>query len=53
MRKYLIFYWRETGDDCDWFKKVVEAPNIDLALALFRDRNRLVRIDSISLVKNG
>ena len=31
MKKYLIFYWRETGDDNDWFERIVEAPNIETA----------------------
>jgi hypothetical protein len=50
MRKYLIFYWKETGDDCDWHERIVEAPNIETALALFKDRNPFVKVDSIELV---
>lgn len=50
MKKYLIFYWRETGDDNDWFERIVEAPNIETALVLFKDRNPLVKVDSIELI---
>jgi hypothetical protein len=50
MKKYLIFYWRETGDDNDWFERIVEAPNIETALALFKDRNPLVKVESIELI---
>jgi hypothetical protein len=52
MRKYKIFYWVETGDDCDWFEKIIEAHTIDDALAKFRDKNRLQRVDSIALIPN-
>jgi hypothetical protein len=50
MRKYLVFYWRETGDDKDWFEKEIQADSIDEALIEFRKRNPLVKVDSISLI---
>lgn len=50
MRKYLVFYWRETGDDKDWFEKIVEANSFDEALTKFRERNPLSKIDSIELI---
>ena len=50
MKKYLIFYWKETGDDCNWFERVVEANSIDDALTSFRATNPLVKVDSIELL---
>ena len=50
MRKYLVFYWRETGDDKDWFEKEIQADSIDEALVEFRKRNPLSKIDSIELI---
>jgi hypothetical protein len=50
MRKYLVFYWRETGDDKDWFEKEIQADSIDEALIEFRKRNPLSKIDSIELI---
>jgi hypothetical protein len=50
MRKYLVFYWRETGDDKDWFEKIIQADSIDEALIEFRKRNPLSKIDSIELI---
>ena len=51
MRNYLIFYWKETGDDCDWFEKIVEAPSLDKALSIFRTKNPFVKIESILWLK--
>lgn len=50
MRKYLVFYWKETGDDCDWFERIVEASSLDEAISKFRKLNPLVKIDSIELI---
>lgn len=50
MKKYLIFYWRETGDDKDWFEKIIQADSIDEALIEFRKRNPFSKIDSIELI---
>lgn len=50
MKKYLVFYWRETGDDKDWFEKIVEANSFDEALVKFRERNPLSKVDSIELI---
>jgi len=50
MKKYLVFYWRETGDDKDWFEKEIQANSIDEALTEFRKRNPLSKIDSIELI---
>lgn len=50
MKKYLVFYWRETGDDKDWFEKIVEANSFDDALSQFRKTNPLSKIDSIELI---
>ena len=50
MRKYLVFYWKETGDDCDWFERIVEANSLDEAISKFRKLNPLVKIESIELI---
>lgn len=50
MKKYLVFYWIETGDENDWFERIVEAPNIETALALFKERSPLGKVDSIELI---
>jgi len=50
MKKYLVFYWRETGDDKDWFEKTIQADSIDEALMEFRKRNPFSKIDSIELI---
>lgn len=50
MRQYLVLYWRETGDEKDFFEFRVHAESIDEALAKFRDRHPLSNVDKIELV---
>jgi hypothetical protein len=46
-RKFVFFYWIETGDERDWFEKDVFSDTIDDALKKFRETNPLNKIDSI------
>lgn len=47
MKKFRVFYWRETGDDCIDCEMDIEAFNFDEAYKKFREQKRLVKIREI------
>lgn len=47
MKKYRVYYWRETGDDCIDCEKIIEAYSFDVALKRFRADNPFVKIREI------
>jgi hypothetical protein len=47
MKKFKVFYWRETGDDCIDCEKEIEAASFDEAFERFRHNNPFVKIREI------
>lgn len=47
MKKFRIYYWRETGDDCIDCEKEMLADSFDECYKAFRDNHRLVKIREI------
>lgn len=47
MKKFKIYYWRETGDDCIDCEKEIEAASFDEAFERFRHNNPFVKIREI------
>lgn len=46
-KRFVFFYWQETGDNKDWYEKDIFSNTIDNALTEFRETNPLDKIDSI------
>lgn len=47
MKKYRVYYWRETGDDCIDCEIDLQAFNFDNAYKAFREEYKLVKIREI------
>ncbi len=47
MKKFRIYYWKETGDDCIDCEKDVEDISFDKAYFNFREKNPFVKIREI------
>lgn len=47
MKKFRVYYWRETGDDCIDCEKIVEEKDIEMALLQFKRKNPFVKIREI------
>jgi hypothetical protein len=48
MRKYRVYYWRETGDDCIDCEIDLMASSFDNAYKVFREAYRSVKIREIT-----
>lgn len=48
MKKFRVFYWRETGDDCIDCEIDIEAVSFDAAYQKFRVMSRLTKIREIT-----
>ncbi len=48
MRKYRVYYWRETGDDCIDCEVDLMASSFDNAYKVFREAYRSVKIREIT-----
>jgi hypothetical protein len=47
MKKFRVFYWKETGNDCIDCEQDIMAYNFDEAFTKFREEKRLVKIRAI------
>lgn len=50
MKKFRVYYWRETGDDCIDCEIDIFAFNFDEAYLAFRNEKKLVKIREIKEV---
>jgi hypothetical protein len=48
MKKFRVFYWKETGDDCIDCEIDLQAKSFDEAYKIFRDMYALVKIREIT-----
>lgn len=50
MKKFRVFYWLETGNDCIDCEMDIEAFNFDEAYTKFRELKRLAKIEQIKQI---
>jgi hypothetical protein len=47
MKKFRVYYWKHTNDDCIDCEKIIEAASFDEAFAIFKLFNPFVKIREI------
>jgi len=50
MKKFRVFYWRETGNNCIDCEQDIMAYNFDESFTKFREEKRLVKIRAIEQI---